>query len=114
MNLQTVVTDNPVWSEVLAFEMHVDRHVILGASSTNWRDEVDCNDPALLLNELGSIVGDEQFHDYLNPLRLLSLSQLAGPLGLIFGDRHQTEDVSNDTHTFYGDGDRAVGFNPFW
>lgn len=108
------MTDNPVWCEVLAFEMHVDRHVIFGASSTNRWDEVDCYDPAPLLDQLGSIVGDEQFHDYVNPLGLLSLSQLAGPFGLIFGHRHQAEDVSNDTHTFDRHGDRAVSFDPFW
>lgn len=67
VNLHSVLADHPVWSEVLSFEMHVDRHVIFGASSTNGRDEVDCDDPALLLDQRGGVFGNEEFHDFVTP-----------------------------------------------
>ena len=50
VNLHALVSNDSVWGEVLAFEMHVDRHVIFGAASTYGRDEVDRDDPALLAN----------------------------------------------------------------
>lgn len=62
MDLHVVMADHAIRSEVLAFEVHVDRHVIVFAASTYGRDEVDSNDAALLLNQLSSVLGDEEFH----------------------------------------------------
>ena len=69
MNLEILVTNNLVWSKVFAFEMHVDRHVIFSSASTDWWDEVDGDDPALLLDEVGGILGDKNFHTCVNPSR---------------------------------------------
>ena len=62
MHFDVVGTDDPIGSEVLAFEVRVDRHVVLGASSTNWWDEVDCGDPALLLDVVSRIGRQKEIH----------------------------------------------------
>ena len=62
MNLDVVLTNHAVRGEVLAFEVRVDRHVVLGASSTNWWDEVDCGDPALLLDVVSRIGRQKEIH----------------------------------------------------
>lgn len=62
MNLHPVLANDSVRREVLAFQMHVDRHVMFGTASTDRRDEVDRSDPATLLDELYCICGDEEFH----------------------------------------------------
>ena len=67
VDLQSVLIDHAVRREVLAFEMHVDRHVMFGASSTNRRDKVDCDNAAPLLDELGGVLGNEEFHDFVTP-----------------------------------------------
>ena len=50
MYLDVIDTDDPVRGEILAFEVSVDRHVVLGATSTDRRDKVDRSDPASLLD----------------------------------------------------------------
>ncbi len=50
-----------VRAEVLAFEIGVDRHLQC-AASTDWRDEVDRHDPALLTDEVDSFRGDVEVH----------------------------------------------------
>ena len=62
MNLEVTVAYYAVRREVFAFEMHVDRHVIFGAASTNWRDEVDSDDPASLLDERFCFWCEKEFH----------------------------------------------------
>ncbi len=62
MNLHPVLANNSVRREVLALEVRVDRHVKLGAASTDRRDEVDRSDAAALLDEGYCICGDEEFH----------------------------------------------------
>ncbi len=71
MDLHVVATNHLVRSEVFALEMHVDRHVIFGTASTNRGDEVDCNNPALLPNQVGGVVCDEKFHTFVTPWRLV-------------------------------------------
>ena len=65
--LDVVLADDAVRSQVLAFEVRVDRHVVLSASSTYWRDEVDRSDPALLLDVCRSIGRQKEFHVGRNP-----------------------------------------------
>ena len=62
MDLDTLVPDRLVRGEVLAFEMHVDRHVKLGATSTDWRNEVDRCATTALLDQLGGFGGEVQLH----------------------------------------------------
>jgi hypothetical protein len=50
-----------VRGEVFAFEIGVDRHLQF-AASTDWRDEVDGYDPALLADEADSFRGDVKVH----------------------------------------------------
>ena len=67
MYLDVVLADDAVRSEVLAFEVRVDRHVVLSASSTYWRDEVDRSDPALLLDVCRGVGRQKEFHVGRNP-----------------------------------------------
>ena len=62
MDLDSVLSYDAVRSEVLAFEVHVDRHVVFGAASTNRRDEVDRCDSAAFLNEVHRFGCDEEIH----------------------------------------------------
>lgn len=72
VDLHAVGAHDAVGSEVLALEMHVDRHVKLGAASTNWRDEVDGSDATAFLDEVNSIGRNEQLHDVLSTTRVRS------------------------------------------
>ena len=77
MYLDVVLTDDAVRSEVLAFEVRVDRHVVLSASSTYWRDEVDRCDPALLLDVGRRVRRQKEFHIGRNPPGGLRIPSLA-------------------------------------
>ena len=67
VNLHVVLADYAVWGEVFAFEVRVDRHVMLCASSTNRWDEVDCGDPTLLLDVTRRLRRQKEFHVSRNP-----------------------------------------------
>ena len=67
VNLDSLAMHDAVRGEVLAFEMHVDRHVKFGASSTNRWDEVDCGYAAPLLYERYGVRCKEEFHWFSNP-----------------------------------------------
>ena len=75
--LDVVLADDAVRSEVLAFEVRVDRHVVLSASSTYWRDEVDRCDPALLLDVGRRVRRQKEFHIGRNPPGGLRIPSLA-------------------------------------
>lgn len=59
--------EDSVGGEVLAFEVRVDRHVVLGASSTDRWDEVDSCDPAAFLDQAGRLWGQEELHCATSP-----------------------------------------------
>lgn len=67
VHLDAIDSDDPVRGEILAFEMRVDRHVVLGATSTNRRDKVNRSDPASLLDQVSRVVGKKQVHIACNP-----------------------------------------------
>lgn len=62
MNLHPVLANDSIGRKVLALQMHVDRHVMFGATSTDRWDEVDRCDAAASLYQCKCIRGDEQFH----------------------------------------------------
>jgi hypothetical protein len=62
VNLDPVLSQDTIWRQVLAFEMHVDRHVIFCAASTNRGDEVDGGHATALLDQRYGILGNEQLH----------------------------------------------------
>ena len=68
MNFHVALANHAVWREVLAFEVRVDRHVVLRASSTNWWDEIDGSDATLLLNKFRRVLRKKQLHMWRNPL----------------------------------------------
>ena len=68
VNFHVVLTDHAIGGEVFAFEVRVDRHVMLGASSTNRRNEVDSGDATSLLYQLGRIGSQKQIHVWRNPV----------------------------------------------
>ena len=80
MNLQPVAIYDTIWSEVFAFEVHVDRHVIFGAASTDGRHEVDGDYAALFLDQGGGVVCDKQVHKRVNPLKRSRISSFYGCL----------------------------------
>lgn len=57
VDLDVILADDPVWGEVFAFEVRVDRHVVLGASSTNRGDEVDGGYAAPFFDERCGVLG---------------------------------------------------------
>ena len=64
MHFDVVGTDDPIGSEVLAFEVRVDRHVMLGAASTDGGHEVDRCHPTLLLDEGSRLWSQHEFHTF--------------------------------------------------
>lgn len=70
MDLDVVGADDTVRGEVLAFEVRVDRHVVLSTASTYGRDEVDRCDAALLLDVGRGIGRQKEFHAWRNPVAL--------------------------------------------
>jgi hypothetical protein len=63
VNLHAVLTHYPVRGQILAFEMHVDRHVMFGAASTDRRDEINRRHAATFLDQVERLIGYKQFHD---------------------------------------------------
>ncbi len=62
VHFDVVLADDAVGSQVFAFEMRVDRHVVLSATSTYWGDEVDRCDAALLLDVVRRVWRQKEFH----------------------------------------------------
>jgi hypothetical protein len=62
VNLDAVLSQDAIRRQVLALEMHVDRHVIFCAASTNRWDEVDSGHAAALLDQRHGLLGNEQLH----------------------------------------------------
>ena len=62
MDLDVALSYDTVRSEVLSFEVHVDRHGVLGTASTYGRNEVDRGHAATLLNEVRCVFGNKQIH----------------------------------------------------
>ena len=75
MNLHAAMSDHPIRRQVLALEMHVDRHVIFGAASTYRRHEVDGGHATSLLNQADRLIAYKQFHDSSKPSDRLVYSQ---------------------------------------
>jgi len=76
MDLEPVGAYDTVGSEVLAFEVRVDRHVKLGATSTDGGHEVDRGDSASFPDQLDCIGCDEQLHGVLSAV-FLSAARLS-------------------------------------
>ncbi len=51
MNLHPVLANDSIGSQVFPLQMHVDRHVMFGAASTDRRNEVDRSDTAAFLDQ---------------------------------------------------------------
>ena len=66
MYLQAVVSKYPIGGKILAFEVHVDRHVMFRAASTDRRHEVDRRNAAALLDERCGVWSDKQIHEVLS------------------------------------------------
>ena len=75
VDLHAVLSQDPVRRQVLAFEMHVDRHVILRAASTDGRYEVDRCDTTTLLDQGYRSGSDIQVHKVLSAIVIASMSQ---------------------------------------
>ena len=63
VHLEVFMADRPIRGEVLAFEMRVDRHVKLGATSTDGRNEIDRRTAAALADQFGGFRGKEKLHN---------------------------------------------------
>lgn len=96
VDLHVFVSDRAIGSEVLAFEVHVDRHVKFGATSTDRRNEVDRCHAAALSDQLGRFTCEIQLH--------------CGPSALEVG--YQAVDVANTADTTNVDSKVLVGPNP--
>ena len=62
VNLEPVLTHDPVRSQVLALQVRVDRHVKLGAASTYRWHEVDGRHATTLFDQGGGLRCYEQLH----------------------------------------------------
>ncbi len=75
VDLDAVLSQDAVRRQVLALEMHVDRHVIFRAASTDGRYEVDRCDTTTLLDQGYRSGSDIQVHEVLSAIVIDSMSQ---------------------------------------
>jgi hypothetical protein len=66
VDFHPALADDPVGRQILSLEVHVDRHVMFGTTSTDWRDEIYGCNTATLLDERDCIGRDEEFHGVLS------------------------------------------------
>jgi hypothetical protein len=59
VNFHAVVTNDSVRRQILALEVHVDRHIVFRATSTDRRNKIDGCDATTFLDQRDGIGSDE-------------------------------------------------------